>query len=162
MPRFHLESASSHSSRDRILAFLSERGGEVRSTDGCNLTAAIANGAGYASITALNAMLARMERDGLIVREVRGKRTYRVALTATAPMLPPRRAVPRRAQAIDGLPVVAHGSAFAQVDIGLPELFSALGGILIAMRDENAELFRRVEALEELVPPDRRPKGQVA
>jgi DNA-binding PadR family transcriptional regulator len=44
----------------------------------------MAKAVGYEDLSTLNAMLARLEREGAIVREVRGRRTYRIALTTDA------------------------------------------------------------------------------
>jgi len=66
--------------RDKIIGYLRERDGIVRSDDGRGLTAAIAAEVGYDDLPTLNGMLARLERDGVIEREIRGKRTYRIAL----------------------------------------------------------------------------------
>lgn len=69
------------SSRERLLAYLAEQGGGVESRDGRGVTKEMAAALGYVELSALNAMLGRLERQGLITREVRGRRTYRVALT---------------------------------------------------------------------------------
>lgn len=69
------------SSRKRLIAYLAERGGSVDSATGRGLTQDMATALGYSELTALNSMLSRLERDGLITREVRGRRTYRIALT---------------------------------------------------------------------------------
>jgi len=44
----------------------------------------MAEAVGYEDLSTLNAMLARLEREGALVREVRGRRTYRIALTSDA------------------------------------------------------------------------------
>jgi PadR family transcriptional regulator PadR len=69
------------SSRERLLAYLAEQGGSVESREGRGLTKEMAIALGYVELSALNAMLGRLERQGLITREVRGRRTYRIALT---------------------------------------------------------------------------------
>lgn len=66
--------------RDQIIGYLRERDGVVTSDDGRGLTAALAATVGYDDLPTLNGMLARLERDGVIEREIRGKRTYRIAL----------------------------------------------------------------------------------
>jgi DNA-binding MarR family transcriptional regulator len=66
--------------RDKIIGYLRERDGVVTSDDGRGLTAAIAAQVGYDDLPTLNGMLARLERDGVIEREIRGKRTYRISL----------------------------------------------------------------------------------
>lgn len=76
-------SAPAGASRQRVLAYLADRGGSVTSPSGQGLTQEMARALGYSDVTPLNSMLARLERDGLIEREVRGRRTYRVALTGS-------------------------------------------------------------------------------
>jgi len=79
------QSAShSESSRHRLLDFLASRGGILESEDGLGITREMAEAVGYEDLSTLNAMLARLEREGIIVREVRGRRTYRIALTTNA------------------------------------------------------------------------------
>ena len=73
-------STASASPRERILAYLARHGGRVESPDGLGLTATMAAATGYDGVTALNAMLVRLEREGLIKRVVRGKRTLSVSL----------------------------------------------------------------------------------
>ena len=68
------------SPRDRIVAYLNEHGGQVESPDGLGLTTSMAAGTGYSQVAALKAMLVRLERDGVITRDVKGKRTYAVSL----------------------------------------------------------------------------------
>jgi len=84
--------------RDRILEYLSARGGAIESDDGRGITRQLADAAGYDDLSTLNGMLARLERDGAITRDVRGKRTYRIALVAAtdaaAAERPQRRPVP--------------------------------------------------------------------
>src|SRR3954468_18145555 len=76
MPR----STTSASPRDRIFAYLQQHGGRVESPDGLGLTSEMASATGYTQVAALNAMLVRLESEGLITREVRGKRTLAVSL----------------------------------------------------------------------------------
>src|SRR3954466_10947147 len=68
------------SPRDRIIAYLSENGGRVESPDGLGLTAEMAAATGYNQVAALNAMLVRLENEGIITRNVRGKRTLGISL----------------------------------------------------------------------------------
>ena len=68
-------------SRDRIIKFLAARGGELRNESGRGLTAEIAKRTGYDNLSALNAMLSRLEEEGIISREVRGRRTFAITLT---------------------------------------------------------------------------------
>ncbi|MGH9182441.1 MAG: PadR family transcriptional regulator [Acidimicrobiales bacterium] len=75
-------------SRARIVEYLAFHGGEVSSADGRSLTRAMAKAVGYRDQGALNAMLGRLEGEGVIAREVRGRRTYRIALTAPPGSVP--------------------------------------------------------------------------
>ncbi len=77
-------SAQSESSRQRILDYLAGQGGSVESSDGRGLTRRMARAVGYEDLSTLNAMLHRLEREGAIVRDVRGRRTYRIALAPGA------------------------------------------------------------------------------
>ena len=67
--------------RDRIVAHLAL---VAEVTDGAGMASTrLAEAVGYpGSSVAFAQLLSGMERDGLISREVRGKRTYRIALTA--------------------------------------------------------------------------------
>lgn len=56
----------------------------MESKDGRGITREMAEAVGYEDLSTLNAMLTRLEREGAIVREVRGRRTYQVALTPDA------------------------------------------------------------------------------
>ncbi len=67
-------------SRQRILDYLSAQGGSVESPEGRGLTKQMAEAVGYDELSALNAMLGRLETEGVITRDVRGRRTYRIAL----------------------------------------------------------------------------------
>jgi len=75
------------SSRQRILDFLASRGGSLESEAGRGITSELAKAVGYEDLSTLNGMLARLEREGVLVREVRGRRTYRIALTTDAKRL---------------------------------------------------------------------------
>ena len=97
--------------RDRIIAHLA-------------LVAEVADGAGMASTRLAEAvgypgssvafaqLLSGMERDGLISREVRGKRTYRITLSAPVPA----RAVADAGPAADGVAVPAAFQAVIDYD----------------------------------------------
>lgn len=71
-------------SRQRVVAYLAEHGGFVESSDGRGLTRDMAEAIGYTDLSGLNGLLTRLERDGVLTREVRGRRTFRIALV-TAP-----------------------------------------------------------------------------
>src|SRR5947209_19963394 len=96
--------------RDKILAYLEKRGGSVVSDDGRGLTAAIAAAVGYDDLPTLNGMLARLERDGVIEREVRGKRTYRISLAKAGarPTRASRTTTTRAPQVADPSPGVSE------------------------------------------------------
>jgi PadR family transcriptional regulator PadR len=83
--RQDVRSAPSGASRQRVLAYLADRGGSVTSPSGQGLTREMARALGYRNVTPLNSMLARLEAEGLVEREVRGRRTYRIALTGSVP-----------------------------------------------------------------------------
>ncbi|MDQ3570000.1 MAG: helix-turn-helix transcriptional regulator [Actinomycetota bacterium] len=75
-----------------MLDFLASRGGSVESVEGRGITRELAEAAGYQDLSTLNAMLTRLEREGTIVRDVRGRRTYRIALSPTGARRAPKRA----------------------------------------------------------------------
>lgn len=99
--------------RDRIVAHLAADG-EIGDPAGMASTR-LADAVGYpGSSVAFAQLLSGMERDGLIVREIRGKRTYRISL--------PDGGVPAAGAAGEvgypsvpsgGLPAVTHGGALA-------------------------------------------------
>jgi hypothetical protein len=66
--------------RDRVLAYLAD--GEISDPKGMASTV-LAGAVGYpGSSAAFAQLLSGMERSGLVEREIRGKRTYRIAATA--------------------------------------------------------------------------------
>jgi hypothetical protein len=70
--------------RDRVMSHL-RAVGEVRDSHGLASTA-LAGAVGYpGSSVAFAQLLSAMERSGLIEREIRGRRTYRVGLAGAAP-----------------------------------------------------------------------------
>src|SRR3954451_16274407 len=79
-PRSSRASDAAASSRQRIIDYLSSRGGRISSPDGRGLTASLASAAGYTDLGVLNAMLSRLEKEGVITRDVRGRRTFGIAL----------------------------------------------------------------------------------
>jgi hypothetical protein len=83
--------------RDRVLAHL-VMVGDVRDASGMASTA-LADAVGYpGSSVAFAQLLSGMERSGLIMREVRGKRTYRIAPAKAVPAKAvPAKAVPAKA-----------------------------------------------------------------
>jgi hypothetical protein len=86
--------------RDRIVAYLADIT-EIADRTGMASTR-LAEAVGYpGSSVAFAQLLSGMERDGLIAREVRGKRTYRITLAAGARAA---RAAARRPAAVPGVP----------------------------------------------------------
>ena len=79
MPKSARASQTS-SPRERIIDYLNANGGRVDSPDGLGLTAEMAAATGYNQVAALNAMLVRLEGEGIISRNVRGKRTLAITL----------------------------------------------------------------------------------
>jgi PadR family transcriptional regulator, regulatory protein PadR len=65
--------------RQRIVDYLTARSGYVEASDGRGLVADIARAAGL-NLGAVTSMLARLDREGVITRTVRGRRTFRIAL----------------------------------------------------------------------------------
>ena len=91
--------------RDRIVAYLADVA-EIADSTGMASTR-LAEAVGYpGSSVAFAQLLSGMERDGLIAREVRGKRTYRITLAAGGRAA---RAAARRSAAAPGVPG-AHAS----------------------------------------------------
>ena len=87
--------------RDRIIAHLAAVD-EIADPTGMASTR-LAEAVGYpGSSVAFAQLLSGMERDGLIVREVRGKRTYRITLSAA----PAARLASEPVRAEDALPAV--------------------------------------------------------
>ena len=85
---------SNGSRRERILNYLSSQGGRIDSVDGRGLTSKMAARVGYDNIAALNAILARLERDGETSMATKAQR-FRSATERSGPKKPKR---PRRAR----------------------------------------------------------------
>jgi hypothetical protein len=103
--------------RDRIVAHLAAIA-EIADSTGMASTK-LAEAVGYpGSSVAFAQLLSGMERDGLITREVRGKRTYRITLsggaTVTRPTAPGRSTAGAPARAAEA-PARAGGRAVADV-----------------------------------------------
>src|SRR3954447_19530569 len=79
-PRTSRSSGEPSSSRQRILDHLAAQGGRITSPDGRGLTAQLAAAAGYRDLGVLNAMLSRLESEGVIRRDIRGRRTFSITL----------------------------------------------------------------------------------
>lgn len=129
--------------RDLVMSHLGAVG-EV-SDPGGRASAALAAAVGYpGSSAAFAQLLSGMERSGLIEREVRGKRTYRIAPAPQAPQAPredrePRE--PRAALARDHVPGPGAGSG---ID------YDKLARLLLAeaARRDHSGLVRTVASLE--------------
>lgn len=67
-----------------IRSYLAERGGSVEDAAGRGLTDEMARALGVDKPATLSALLQQMEQDGVITRDMRGLRTYRIALVAGA------------------------------------------------------------------------------
>src|SRR3954469_1027415 len=65
--------------RESVLAYLRRQGGDLLSADGRGITRRMAAALGY-KLGSLGRVLADLEHDGMIEREIRGKRTYRIRL----------------------------------------------------------------------------------
>jgi hypothetical protein len=97
--------------RDRIVAYLADVA-EIADPTGMASTR-LAEAVGYpGSSVAFAQLLSGMERDGLISREIRGKRTYRITLAAGARAA---RAAARHSSAAPGVPD-GHPVAGAHAD----------------------------------------------
>jgi len=111
--------------RDRVVAYLADVA-EIADPTGMASTR-LAEAVGYpGSSVAFAQLLSGMDRDGLIAREVRGKRTYRITLAAGARAA---RAAARRSAAVPGVPG-AHPVAGAHADVapnGTAQAASAAG-----------------------------------
>ena len=68
-----------------MLAYLRRQGGELFSTDGRGITGRMAAALGY-KLGSLGRVLSELEHEGVIEREIRGKRTYRIRLREMAPV----------------------------------------------------------------------------
>lgn len=151
--------------RDRIISHL----GAVAdiSDPGGMASTRLAEAVGYpGSSVAFAQLLSGMERDGLIAREVRGKRTYRIVL---APGVQPGRGRAGSAKTADaGSPAV--GAAAHSVAAGLaehvgsaaPAIFGAAGQA--AARFDYDELARRllIQVIRRLATPPDGHEGIVA
>jgi hypothetical protein len=65
--------------RESVLSYLRRNGGDVFSADGRGITVRMAAAIGY-QLGSLGRLLIELEQAGLIEREVRGKRTFRIRL----------------------------------------------------------------------------------
>jgi hypothetical protein len=108
--------------RDRIVAHLALVA-EVTDSAGMASTR-LADAVGYpGSSVAFAQLLSGMERDGLISREVRGKRTYRITLSPSQePVPPPADVVPAQDMGSTPPPEKVSGQAQATAVIDYDEL----------------------------------------
>ena len=131
--------------RDRIVAHLADVA-EMADPTGMASTR-LAAAVGYpGSSVAFAQLLSGMERDGLIAREVRGKRTYRITLAAGARAA--RAAAARRSAAVPGAPgahpaVGAHANG-APSGAGQAEPSPDTGPAASAAGFDYDELARRL------------------
>jgi hypothetical protein len=136
--------------RDRIIAHLAL---VAEVTDGAGMASTrLAEAVGYpGSSVAFAQLLSGMERDGLISREVRGKRTYRIALSSAVPA----RAIASAAPAPDGAALPAVPVGFAAV-IDYDELADR---VILRLLRRLAELNpAELATLERLLAPRHAPE----
>jgi hypothetical protein len=126
--------------RDQILAYLAQRGGRIESANGVGLTAAIADAVGYDDIGVLNGMLARLEQQGAIRREIRGRRTFAIELGKGTN----RRKSPSSAPA----PARRNGRSSTASITQFAEAATELVDQMASLRGTIDELASRVAALE--------------
>ncbi len=135
----------------RIRSYLADRGGSVEDPGGRGLTDEMARAIGLDRPAALGAVLAQMEHDGAITREMRGLRTFRIALTEggseTAPSTDNGSDADRRGQAASGtVAVPSEGRAMSLRDAlarqpapasgqGAPPAAAERGGRTVSLRD---------------------------
>ena len=106
--------------RDRIIAYLAAAGDIIGQTGMASTK--LAEAVGYpGSSVAFAQLLSGMERDGLIVREVRGKRTYRITL-------PEGVAAARAAKAVSRAPAGAGLASAGLADSETVRAVTAAGG----------------------------------
>jgi hypothetical protein len=139
--------------RDRIIAHLALVA-EVADETGMASTR-LAEAVGYpGSSVAFAQLLSGMERDGLINREVRGKRTYRITLSSPVPA----RAVAGAASAPDGAALPAVPVGFSAV-IDYDELADR---VILRLLRRLAELNRaELATLEQLLAPRNTPADEL-
>ncbi|MDQ1398948.1 MAG: hypothetical protein QOK20_880, partial [Acidimicrobiaceae bacterium] len=70
-------------SEGRVRSYLANHGGSVEDAGGRGLTDEMARAIGVDKPAALSAILGRMESDGVITRDMRGLRTYRISLATS-------------------------------------------------------------------------------
>lgn len=132
---------------ERVKAYLAERGGSVESETGRGITAPLAEAVGT-DLGVLNGVLARMEKAGSLSREVRGRRTYRLALVDPAiPRAPKRAPTPasaaRPSPARPGLGRRVPVRARAHAGNGAP----AASATIAALEELRRDLTRQTESL---------------
>jgi hypothetical protein len=102
----------------RIRSYLAEHGGSVQDPGGRLLTDEMARAIGLERPAALSALLGQMEQDGLITRDMRGLRTFRIALTEAEPAAAP----------VEAAAPVQVAAAPAPVEAATAELPAASSG----------------------------------
>jgi hypothetical protein len=130
------------SRRDAMLDYLARQGGSVQSADGRGLTAPMAEALGYDNLAALKVMLTRMEKEGVIVRDSTGGRTFRIAL---AGLEPPQTHSPRHSRSPTQVGLAEDVARLQQAQSDLEGRFSAAEA---ALRQANLDFHHRLVALE--------------
>ena len=136
------------------MAYLAEAG-ELYDANGMASTQ-LAAAVGYpGSSVAFAQLLSGMERSGLIAREVRGKRTYRIG-PGTARAVGPARAVPRvgAGAAVPGVPEVSGAGAAGPGAAGFD--YDELARRLLV------QVVRRLAAATEAGPPESSPAAAIS
>lgn len=122
---------------ERIVAYLSAHGGSVGSAAGRGVTRDMAEQLGC-RLDALNRVLNRLEKEGVITREVQGRRTYGIALMSASPTA--------RSKARAGVPAT-NGETTWECLLSHPKGF--LRGCLLLLLKERPghgyDLFVRLE-----------------
>ncbi len=102
--------------RERILAYLCAHDGSVESATGHGLTREVAAQVGCQSLGALNRVLNRLDKEGVISRDVQGRRTYRITLMNASPTQPaggkPSAAIPAHNQEATWECLLSHPKGF--------------------------------------------------
>jgi hypothetical protein len=107
---------------ERVRSYLADHGGSVEDAGGRGLTDEMARAIGVDKPAALSAILGRMESDGVITRDMRGLRTYRISLTGSdEPALVAAEPGPARAESGGGSRTVGRGGRSVSLRDAVPE-----------------------------------------
>lgn len=150
-----------------IRAYLAEHGGSVEDAGGRGLTDEMARAIGVDKPATLSAILGQMESEGSITREMRGLRTYRIALANGGSAPPPADAAPVGVEPA-GAPasrsrLVSLRESRAAARVATAEAATVEGAETpaakaVSLRDA---LSKRTTATA-LAPPEQRPQTQPA